>query len=160
MLKKILSPKSCAQCRLCCGFDKTDLWEIPVVSAETADYIRSNVGGDYFLFPKGKSFVFGMDFGEDGIAWCPMLTDKGCRLGDNKPFDCRVWPLRVMRLENMLAVVISPVCETTSQLSLAKLMEFVNGGMAKTIFDEAERNPDIVKDYIEGYPILAIKKIK
>ena len=89
-----------------------------------------------------------------------MLTDKGCRLGDNKPFDCRVWPLRVMRLENMLAVVISPVCETTSQLSLAKLMEFVNGGMAKTIFDEAERNPDIVKDYIEGYPILAIKKIK
>lgn len=159
MLKKILSSESCAKCQLCCGFNKTDIWENPIVSAETAEYIRSNVDGDYFLFPQGNSFVFGMDYDEKGIAWCPMLTDKGCKLGDKKPFDCRIWPLRVMRLENMLAVVISPVCETTSKLSVGKLMEFINGGIAKQIFAEAEKNPDIIKDYIEGYPILAIKKI-
>ena len=40
MLKKILSGKACAECRLCCIFDRYDAWETPVFTAEIRDRIK------------------------------------------------------------------------------------------------------------------------
>ena len=40
MLKKILKGESCAACRLCCVFDRYDVWETPVFTAETCKRIR------------------------------------------------------------------------------------------------------------------------
>ncbi|MFR2154515.1 MAG: hypothetical protein ACLS48_07625 [[Eubacterium] siraeum] len=40
MLTEILSREACAKCRVCCVFDKDDIWEIPCYSAETAEYIK------------------------------------------------------------------------------------------------------------------------
>jgi hypothetical protein len=38
---------------------------------------------------------------------------------------------------------------------LNELVEaLTKGGLAKIIFDEADKNPDIVKQYQDGYPIL------
>ena len=34
MLKNILSGNDCAKCRICCVFDKYDIWETPVVDDE------------------------------------------------------------------------------------------------------------------------------
>lgn len=160
MLKKILSPKTCGECRICCCFDKSDVWEVPLVDEALKDYICENIDGDYSFRKSENGLIFNMDFGADGLSYCPMLSEKGCKLGDKKPLDCRIWPFRIMKLENFLAITISPVCPSVSSLPLAKLCEFINSGFAKKLFDEAEKNPSMIKKYIDGYPILAVRSKK
>ena len=158
MLKKILSGESCAKCRVCCVFDRDDEWEIPLISRELADYIWENFEGEYSVKARKNSFVFDMKYDEDGLTRCPMLTQTGCRLGDSKPFDCKIWPLRVMRFDDMLAITLSPVCDCVSSLPLKQLSDFVNSGIGDAIYKAAEKMPDMIKEYIDGYPILAVRK--
>ena len=56
----------------------------------------------------------------------------------------------------MLLLTLSPVCETVSNLPVSKVAEFAEG-ISGAIFEEAKRNPEMIKDYIEGYPIFAVK---
>ena len=60
MLKKILSPLSCAQCRVCCVFDRDDCWEMPLVYPELAELINKNYekNGQTYINLVSSSFVF------------------------------------------------------------------------------------------------------
>lgn len=155
MLKKILSPETCGKCRVCCVFDKDDVWEIPLISKEIHQNI-SNRRPELKMIPRGKnSHVFEMEFKENGLTYCPALSETGCTLGKNKPFDCRIWPLRAMKKGDDIVITISPVCESVNpdNPEVKALAE----ELAPVIFAEAEKNPDIVKEYIEGYPVAAVK---
>jgi Fe-S-cluster containining protein len=154
VLELILSPKTCAKCRICCNFDKTDIWEIPIFSEKQKNTIRT-MSSDGFSFQKrNNSYVFQMDFKGKDIAFCPALCESGCVLGEEKPFDCNIWPFRVMRLKSGdVALVLSPVCPSVQQHSVKTIMEFVSGEFQERVFKEAKDNPDIIKDYIDGYPI-------
>ncbi|MBQ8791682.1 MAG: hypothetical protein IJZ51_10275 [Ruminiclostridium sp.] len=166
MLKKILSPKSCADCRVCCVFDRDDIWEIPLLSEELLDYIKENVNPDIEYKKYGDEYRLSMSFGEgEELSYCPMLTKTGCALGDKKPFDCRVWPFRVNRISDTLCgITVSPVCESVSQLSLKKLSDFLfdeseGESLAEVMFSYVKQHPDNVKPYIEKYPILALREL-
>lgn len=159
MLELILSPRSCGNCRVCCGFTREDIWEIPLIYKENRTSVEKMLGVE--LVPRGKEFVFDMDFNDNGISYCPALSENGCMLGELKPFDCAVWPFRVNALDDMRVITVSPVCETVFSLPLKTLSDFVrNDGFAEKMFTEADKHPDIVKHYIDGYPILAVKKFK
>ncbi len=157
MLKEILSPKSCAECRLCCGFDRDDSWENPVISECSAELIKENHPGKSLERYGDKSYRFVLEYGEDGLAYCPALSDTGCTLSaDEKPFDCKIWPYRVMNKDGRLVLVLSPVCEVLYNEDRKRTEEF-GKKLAPSVFSEAEKNPDIIKEYIEGYPIIAEK---
>lgn len=157
-LKKILSSESCGKCRVCCGFTRDDIWEIPLVFKEDRRAVEEKLGVE--LSPRGGEFVFDMEFDGD-ISYCPALSDNGCVLGELKPFDCAVWPFRVNMLGNTRVITVSPVCETVFSLPLKALSDFVNeDGFADALFAEARKHPDMVKPYIDGYPIMAVEKIK
>ncbi len=154
MLKRILNPSSCGECRICCGFDESDKWEIPLVFDELNDYLRQN-HPEIKLTPRGSEQVLDMQFDGDKVVYCPMLTETGCLLKDNKPFDCRIWPFRVNSFMGRNVITVSPVCGTVSALPLSTLTKFVQGEFAQLLFSTAKAHPDMVKPYIEGYPILA-----
>ncbi len=156
MLKKILNPASCGKCRVCCGFDEGDKWEIPLVFDELKLWLGQN-RPDVKLTPRGNEHVFEMSFNGEAVVFCPMLTDTGCVLGDNKPFDCRIWPFRVNSFEGRNVITVSPVCGTVSELPIKSLTEFVQGEFAQLLFDTARQHPDMVKPYISGYPIIAVE---
>ncbi len=156
MLSKILDKKSCAKCRVCCGFDESDKWEIPLIYSELRDKVEQKLGVK--LLPRGNEFVFDMEFNGDKIIYCPAASENGCTLGELKPFDCLIWPFRVNSLGEHRVITVSPVCGEVSKLSLAELTKFVSGEFAEKLFSEARRRPDIVKPYIDGYPILAVEK--
>lgn len=167
MLTKILNRESCAKCRVCCVFDRYDVWEIPVISSDTAEYIKKNIdkNAEFEPYQDGYRFVMHFKDGEE-LTYCPMLTDKGCILGDKKPFDCKVWPFRVNRIsDDILGITVSPVCETVSALPVSKLSTFINeeyyenNSLADIMFDYANKHPYMIKPYIDGYPVLKIKKI-
>ena len=158
-LKKILSSESCGKCRVCCGFTKDDIWEIPLVYAENREEVGKKLGVG--LIPHGGEFVFDMKFNGGEISYCPALSDNGCMLGELKPFDCAVWPFRVNSLGDLRVITVSPVCETVSALPLKTLSDFVSAdGFADSLFAEARKHPDMIKPYIDGYPILAVEKGK
>lgn len=156
MLKGLLSPASCAKCRVCCVFDRGDCWEMPLITPELAEIIKKEQP-DVKIKQTGVCGVFEPDFGENGLAECPMLTENGCKLGENKPFDCRIWPFRVMKKGGLLLLTLSPVCETVSALPAAEISAFAEK-LSETVFEEAKRNPEMVKDYIDGYPIFAVRE--
>lgn len=158
LLKKILSPESCGKCRVCCGFTAEDIWEIPLVYAENRKAVEDRLG--VTLAPRGEAFVFDMEF-NGNISFCPALSEHGCALGELKPFDCAVWPFRVNLLGDIRVITVSPVCETVFSIQLKTLSDFVNtDGFAEALFAEARKHPDMVKPYIDGYPILAVEKRK
>lgn len=155
MLKKILSPETCGKCRVCCVFDRDDIWEIPLISESLHKNI-SESRPELKMTGRGKnSYVFDMEFKDDGLTYCPALSETGCTLGENKPFDCMIWPFRTMKKGDETVITISPVCESIDpgNADVKALAE----ELAPIIFAEAEKNPDIIKEYIEGYPIAAIK---
>ena len=158
MLKEILSKESCANCRVCCIFDRDDCWEMPLIAPELAREITDKYP-EVKMIPTGENKlckIFDAEYGQDGLTRCPMLTESGCALGDKKPFDCRIWPFRVMRKGNCLLLTLSPVCETVSALPTDKISQFADK-IADKIFEEAKCNPEMIKDYVEGYPAFAVK---
>lgn len=154
MLKKILNPDTCKACRICCGFDESDKWEIPLIFSEFRDKVEAKTG--LTLSPRGSEYVFDMQFDGERIVYCPALGENGCTLGELKPFDCYIWPFRVNRLGEFKVITVSPVCHSVSGLPLETLTEFIQEN-GDTIFSAAEKHPDMVKPYIDGYPILAVK---
>ena len=155
MLKEILSGKDCAECRVCCIFDRSDCWEVPLVEPDLAAYIGESCP-EVKLKKVGNHSVFDSEFDEKGLTVCPMLTETGCKLGDRKPFDCRIWPFRVMRKEGLLLLTLSPVCKAVSKLPVEQVSAFA-AKIADTIYKAAENDPEMIKDYIEGYPIFAVR---
>ena len=154
MLTKILSRNSCAKCRLCCVFDRYDLWETPSIENELREYIKSNIGDDIEYTPKGDMWLFKMkESKEDGLYRCPMLNDTGCILGEKKPFECAIWPYRIMEVEGKRAMSIAPICDSVNALPLATLLSFAKE-IAPKIFAYADLHPDIIKPYDGTYPVL------
>lgn len=158
MLKKILDGKCCAECRICCIFDSSDVWETPVFTAEIKDKII-NYDPSVKFIPKDGGFVLKVEELKDGeIFSCPALTEKGCILGDEKPFDCRIWPYRIMKVGGKRAITIASICGELYNRPLSQLVGFLQDGLAQKIFSYAEEHPEIVKPYEDGYPVLMFEK--
>lgn len=161
MLKNILSGSDCARCRICCVFDKYDIWETPVVSDELYRRIIADFPETEFI-SKGSSRIFKCipDDEKGELYVCPMLDKaSGCRLGDSKPFDCRIWPYRIMELGGKRVISIASICPEMYNKPLSQLVnELEENNLSEKIFSEAEKNPDIIKPYQEGYPILKVER--
>lgn len=158
MLKKILSGTACAKCRLCCVFDRYDIWETPVFTREIMERIRAQRPDAEFI-PWGGGYIFKvLALSEEQLFSCPALTPEGCMLGDDKPFDCRIWPYRIMELDGRRAITIASICDELYNRPLSQLVSFLKEGLADEIFSYADAHPEIVKPYYEGYPVLMFEK--
>ena len=158
MLKKILSGKSCAECRLCCIFDRYDAWETPVFTEEIRDRIRA-ARPDAEFVTKDGGYIFRVgELKGDELFSCPALTDTGCMLGNDKPFDCRIWPYRIMEVGGRRAITFASICDELYHRPLSELVGLLKEGLADTIFAYADEHPEIVKPYYEGYPVLMFER--
>ncbi len=158
MLTEILSREECAKCRICCCFDSYDIWEAPVISKELSEKIKDDINPVQEFVPKGDSFVMKMKKEQDeDLYYCSVLDhSKGCLLSTEKPFDCSIWPLRVMRFEGKRVIALSPVCPVVITRPIDKVVA-VAMKLSDKIFSEADKNPDLVKNYEAGYIILCVE---
>jgi hypothetical protein len=158
MLKKIIDAEQCAACRFCCVFDEDDSWEMPVVSDELAeercfcDCGFETINGVRKVKPQ---------FNSEELFRCPALSDTGCTLGNRKPFDCRIWPLRVMRLNEIQVLTLSPFCPATNSRTITEIQNFIaESGIAESAFREAAKNPTAIPEYKDGYAIFGVNNLK
>lgn len=158
MLKKILSGSTCAKCRLCCVFDRYDIWETPVFTDEIRDRILAEKPEAEFISKDGGYIFKAKELDENELFSCPALTETGCMLGDDKPFDCRIWPYRIMNVGGRRAITIASICDELYNRPLSQLVGLLKDDLAADIFAYANAHPEIVKPYYEGYPVLMFER--
>lgn len=157
MLSEILSRKECSECKICCEFDDNDLWETPIIYNDCIENVLSVNPSQQFI----ENELYGNKFKvlklnkENEIYPCTMLDrSRGCMLEpENKPFDCKIWPLRVMKKDGKTVIALSPVCPVTAKKPIDKIMRTAKE-LADVIFSQAKLHPEIIKDYIDGYKVL------
>ena len=179
MLSKILSKTSCAACKFCCSFRRQSLWETPLFLPEVAEILsRENeygvVGEFTSVYCKIRDACEIRDAREAQIAFrlvlennyrtddpeeevpCTFLDpQKGCILkGEDKPFDCSIWPLRIMNKDGKLVIALTPTCSAIGGMPSKALVELVQNGLGEKIFEYAQTHPYIVKEYKDGFPII------
>ncbi len=159
MLTKLLSRETCAKCRLCCIFDRYDVWETPVLDQEIRQKAEALIPGVEFISKGRESYLFRVrELDENDLFTCPLLDPaKGCMLGTEKPFDCRIWPFRIMDVAGRQAITIAPICDAMMQQPIGTLLQFLKEELADYIFEYADFHPDVVQPYDELYPILLWK---
>ncbi len=155
MLKKILSNKKCAECRLCCVFDRYDVWETPVFTEETKNLLIEKRPDTQFITKDGGYLFRVNELVDNELFYCPALDNEtGCILGDDKPFDCRIWPYRIMKIGDRRAITIAPICDELFNRPISELVKFLKDELAEKIFEYADTHPEIVKEYDDMYPVL------
>ena len=77
-----------------------------------------------------------------------MLRDE------EKPLDCKIWPLRIMKKDNETIIALTPTCKEINKLPLETVRDLVRSGLGEFIKGEAEKMPWIIKEYRENFPEL------
>lgn len=87
---------------------------------------------------------------------CAFLdAHRGCVLSqEDKPFDCKIWPLRIMDKDGKKVIALTPTCPSINQQPLQVMEELVQSGLGQQIFEYAKGHPYIIKIYKEGFPVL------
>ena len=138
------------------------MWETPLFPMETVERLKTGT-----LEFREKE-IEGVKCGEMNLEYkyktddpeeeaaCEFLDSRrGCVLSDeNKPFDCKIWPLRIMRKEEKLVIALTPTCPAINEVGVKTMRELVEDGLGRTIYADAVSNPFIIKPYKEGFPVL------
>ena len=170
MLSKVLKKETCADCKFCCSFRRESLWETPLFPVEIVEKLRKknyNSGKDkneLFIIEKDKKGSYGRmkldnqykTNNPDEEVPCSFHDfNKGCTLSDeDKPFDCKIWPLRIMEKDNHWVIALTPTCPAINKIDIEIMKALVDNGLGQIIYDYAKENHFIVKKYKEGFPIL------
>ena len=158
MLSRVLSRSSCAACKFCCSFRRQSLWETPLFPPEVAEKLsKPNEYGVVGEFRDGQIILGGYrtDDPEEEVPCTFLDPHKGCILKpEDKPFDCSIWPLRIMNKEGRLVIALTPTCPSIGAVPSQALVNLVKNGLGDKIFEYAKAHPYIIKEYREGFPII------
>lgn len=163
MLSKVLSKESCADCRFCCSFRRSSLWETPLFPIEECEKLSHS--NEYNVISKFRRLdgcgqmelehKYKTDDPKEEAACDYLDANKGCMLSDeDKPFDCKIWPLRIMRKGGKLVIAFTPTCAALGREPGEELKELVRSEIGSKIYDYARKHPYIIKDYKEGFPVI------
>ncbi len=123
MLSKILSKEDCKNCKFCCSFRRQSVWESPfqLSTAFKTEDPNEEVPCDY------------------------LDKNSGCTLSEKeKPFDCKIWPFRVMEENEKIYVTIATTCPAINKKSENEINECLND-IIDRIRDEIEKKNCTVK---------------
>ena len=163
MLSKVLSKETCAKCRFCCSFRRCSLWETPLFPQNECEKLSKDneygVKSDFQMQGEyGQMKLLHKYCTQDSEeeAACDYLdAHKGCILSqEDKPFDCKIWPLRIMKDAEHLVIALTPTCKEINKLPVETVKEFVQSGIGEYIRDKAMKMPDIIKEYRSDFPVI------
>ncbi len=152
MLSKVLEKQKCAECKICCEFDKADEWEIPVINEKLKKKLdEQNVK----TFCVNGCYKYDLEFEGEEIKNCPFHSkDTGCILDDeNKPFDCKIWPLRVMNKNGKKVLAIAKLCPNFKN-DKTDLLKFIDEELEGIIREYISKNPYLINDFKSDYEVL------
>ena len=168
MLSSILSKHQCAACKFCCSFRRQSLWETPLFPPEVAEKLSKpneyGVVGEFCAVVDPQKSCAGRLVLENNYRTadpeeevpCTFLDpERGCILKpEDKPFDCSIWPLRIMNKDGELVIALTPTCPSIGAVPSQALIELVKSSLGEKILEYAKKHPYIIKEYRAGFPII------
>ena len=167
MLTSVLSKNTGASCKFCCSFRRQSLWETPLFPPEVAEKLsKPNEYGVVGEFAQASRDVqdarrlvledkYRTADPEEEVPCTFLDPQKGCILkGEDKPFDCSIWPLRIMDKGGKLVIALTPTCPAIGAVPSQALIDLVKNGLGEQIFEYAKAHPYIIKEYREGFPVV------
>ena len=165
MLSKVLSKSSCASCKFCCSFRRMSLWETPLFPHEIAEKLsRENeygVVGEFRMSQTVQGVRFGRlilennyrtDDPEEEVPCTFLDPQKGCILnGDDKPFDCSIWPLRIMDKAGELVIALTPTCPTIGATPGRNLVDLVKSGLGEKFTSMPKYTPTLSRNTVRAF---------
>jgi Fe-S-cluster containining protein len=152
--EELLTPDDCAKCRLCCYFSQYEIWETPAIDDELKRYVNEKFPDVRFINSENCSYFALVKRDNTEFFNCPVLTQTGCTLGKDKPFECAVWPFRIMRFDDKFVISVSALCKPMMRNSLEDILKTLENGLENALISHAGKNPFMIKNYTDGYPIL------
>lgn len=165
MLSAILSKEDCAKCRFCCSFRRTSLWETPIFTEENILAIKNSLKDTSVLneFDNNEIKYATYDLSDkyltsnpDEEVPCPYLDQSsGCILNnEEKPWDCKIWPLRILRkADGKVVVALTPTCPSINSIDIEKIRDFVNDNLKEDLLAYANAHPYLIKNFRDGWNI-------
>ena len=168
MLSSLLTKKQCAACKFCCSFRRQSLWETPLFPPEVVEKLSQpneyGVVGEFRTVDDPRKSCAGSLVLENNYRTadpeeevpCTFLDpERGCILKpEDKPFDCSIWPLRIMNKDGELVIALTPTCPSIGAVPSQALTELVKNGLGEKILAYAKEHPYIIKEYRAGFPII------
>ena len=133
MLSAILSKEFCKKCKFCCVFEVRHLWETP---EKIAHICAKYDDADPML-----------------EVPCPYLnSETGCTLtGDEKPFECSIWPFRIMEKDGRTIMAVAQTCPGIKKYDVEYLRDFARKNLSEASRDYLTSHPNVAKPFVEYY---------
>lgn len=145
MLKSILSPKTCADCKICCNYSPESLWDIPGFTLEEyQNIIKKFPKYEPKSYCKNNLYYFEMNQLNSKKYLCPFLGNCGCTLGDLKPFKCAIWPFYIVNHENQIYLALSNVCPNLDNIEFEKNPASLHSFIEK-IKETIKKHPELIE---------------
>lgn len=166
MISKVLSKDKCKNCQFCCVFKRESLWELPVFPEEVYERIIADDEAkkeDFeIVLIDGMAFArmkledkYKTDDPEETVPCLFLDENSGCTLdNDDKPLECKIWPLRVMDKDGKLVVAFETICPELGEAPSEELKKLANEEIGEDIREYALKYPFIAKPYDERFPVL------
>lgn len=161
MLSSLISKNDCKNCRFCCVFKRTSLWEVPSFPGETLKRVSKETHNSEVIMNKGEKCSYGhFDLSkcytsndENEEVACPCLDEQtGCTLSEDfKPFECQLWPFRVMNKDGKNIIAVSIHCPAIMKWECEWLRSFADSNLKAPVKEFIAQNPNIIKDFQKGY---------
>ena len=100
-------------------------------------------------------YKYDLEFEGEEIKNCPFHSkDTGCVLDDeNKPFDCKIWPLRVMNKNGKKVLAIAKLCPNFEN-DKTDLLNLIDEELEGIIREYISKNPYLINDFKSDYEVL------
>lgn len=85
---------------------------------------------------------------------CPLLRNDGCVLRDRRPFDCKSWPLYIMRKDKEYYITISNDCKKMNKVEKSKLIKYIEKDFLSIAKCIIKNTPDMITEYNRDLKIL------
>lgn len=154
MLKEIFTPAECAKCRLCCNFHRESVWESPFLVEDLALELKDQGIPVELRSRGGWSFVY--QFSDNEAVDCPLLDpDRGCRFSEkDKPFECRIWPLRIMEMNGSTVIGKYRNCPAIQGSRGEQINRLVHDRLLQILLDFIAKYPAARRPFSTEYEVI------
>jgi len=145
MLEEYLSTKDCATCKICCKFEPDEICDAPTFTEEEM-LLSKKVNCNAEFIKKGAVYQLVLEKWNNKYI-CPFLSENGCLLCDNRPFDCKSWPFYLMKQRDNYVLTLTKDCPVVWD----RFMNDKSSIMTSNLISECKRIIEYYPDMIPMY---------